>query len=211
MVGPDRRDGQAEIGGLDLYVPTVTGREFYPLQPSPADIAIEDIATGLSRQFRCNKMSPCTVAQHACLVSLIAERNVRLSCPTGWATAAWWGLHHDDAEAWLWDCDGRLKPRVRLDGEAFDAVETRILAAVADHFAMPRLGAALAEIVKRADLLAFAVERRDMFPIATRRGWTALPPAPASIGWQAPLAPEAARAAFLARHHELGDVLRREA
>lgn len=65
--GPDER-----YGG---YIVLHSGRKFWPLDPRPEEIEIEDVAWGLAHTTRYggHANGPYTVAQHACYVSQTAE------------------------------------------------------------------------------------------------------------------------------------------
>lgn len=62
-------------GKRGTWVQTYTGRKLWPLSPTAADIAIEDIAIGLARENRYGKqtMRPYKVAEHSVIVSLLVE------------------------------------------------------------------------------------------------------------------------------------------
>lgn len=82
----------------DRWIQTFTGRQFYPLDPRPEDLDIEDIAHALSMQCRfsghCRKFY--SIAQHSVLVSVACD-DPHL------------GLLHDAAQAYLPDVASPLK------------------------------------------------------------------------------------------------------
>ena len=93
------------------YIQTVSGRRVNPLDPSPADIDVHDIAVALSNQCRFGGHTRryYSVAQHACIVSdQMLERGSS-------AHDALWGLLHDASEAYLVDLPHPLKHRSELD------------------------------------------------------------------------------------------------
>ena len=89
------------------YIQTVSGRRVNPLDPSPDDIDVHDIAVALSNQCRFGGHTRryYSVAQHACIVSdQMLERGAD-------AQDALWGLLHDASEAYLVDLPHPLKHR----------------------------------------------------------------------------------------------------
>lgn len=79
---------------------TVTGRRLDLGKPSPADIAVIDIATALSKLCRYTGQVEAfySVAQHECLVADLVDPYL-----------AFPALHHDDSEAYLGDMSSKLK------------------------------------------------------------------------------------------------------
>ena len=88
------------------WIQTYTGVRFYPLDPRPEDIFIDDIAHALSMKCRFNGHTNkfYGVAQHSLLVSLECEKRYP-KYPNLWL----WGLLHDAAEAYLPDIPRPLK------------------------------------------------------------------------------------------------------
>jgi hypothetical protein len=102
------------------FVETATGGRFYPFDPSPDDVRLEDVAAGLAHTCRfgghCREFY--SVAQHSLHVaSELADRGPRLQA---------YGLLHDAGEAYL----GDLPRPVKAEFPAFEAAEERILSAV---------------------------------------------------------------------------------
>ena len=106
---------------------TAEGKQFYPLDPRPEAVSLDDIARALSHLCRWTGHTRYhySVAQHAVQVALAVEH-----IAPDWALAA---LHHDDAEAYLgdiarpwkkhlWVYDGRLSDR----GTHIELVELRV-------------------------------------------------------------------------------------
>lgn len=181
------------------WICTRSGLKFYPTDPKPAEIAIEDIACGLSRRFRFGGQSvrTYTVAEHSIAVSgRLTDRQ-----------AALWGLLHDAAEAWLPDVQRPLKRHLavcvyledRITYTSYHMLEDRILAAVAAKYGLPTL---MPVEVARADDRELARERRDLFD-RNQPAWPDLTcePYPEPIGDV--MGPAAAEAAFLVRFREL--------
>lgn len=79
------------------WILTHTGKKFYPLDPRPEAICLEDIAHALARLCRWTGHTAVhySVAQHAVHVALAVEQIA--------PDLALLALHHDDAEAYLGD------------------------------------------------------------------------------------------------------------
>lgn len=107
------------------WIQTYTGRQFWPLDPRPDEIHIEDIAHALSLQCRftghCREFY--SVAQHSVLVSAKSPTYFRL-----------WGLLHDAAEAYLVDL---ARPVKRAPGFlAFRDAEAKLIRAITERFSL---------------------------------------------------------------------------
>src|SRR5262245_14339799 len=130
----------------------LSGRRLDLLDPSPNDIAIEDIAHGLARVARWNGQTvgdhAFSVAQHALLVTDIA-RALSPACERRWLLAA---LLHDAPEYVIGDLISPFKAAVGLDYRAF---EKRLLKAIHRAFGLPEdLPEPIAADIKRADRVA---------------------------------------------------------
>jgi uncharacterized protein len=127
----------------------LSGRRLDLLDPSPLDIEIEDIAHGLARVARWNGQTVgphiFSVAQHCLLVDAVAraktprlDRRVRLAV-----------LLHDAPEYVIGDM---ISPFKAVIGDAYKAVEARLLAAIHVRFGLPReLPDDLLRMIKAAD------------------------------------------------------------
>jgi 5'-deoxynucleotidase YfbR-like HD superfamily hydrolase len=134
----------------------LSGRRLDLLDPSPLDIELEDIAHGLARVARWNGQTSgphvFSVAQHCVLVDAIAghmepdrSRSDRLVV-----------LLHDAPEYVIGDM---ISPFKAVIGDAYKAVEKRLLAAIHVRFGLPALTpAALNRLTKRADAVAAFLE-----------------------------------------------------
>jgi hypothetical protein len=102
------------------WIETYTGRQFWPLTPSPADVDIVDIAHALSLK--------CRFAGHCKKFYSVAEHSVIASywVPKEHAKAA---LLHDAAEAYLADVSGPIKPHLNewkeIERDVEKAIATR--------------------------------------------------------------------------------------
>ena len=130
----------------------LSGRRLDLLNPSPDDIAIEDIAHGLARVARWNGQTvgahAFSVAQHALVVEEIAVAFNPDWLPA-WRLAA---LLHDAAEYVIGDLISPFKAAIGLDYKAF---EHRLQAAIHARFGLPYpLPETVAGQIKRADRVA---------------------------------------------------------
>lgn len=172
------------VGG---WIPTFTGRKFYPLDPRLEDITIEDIAHHLSMQVRWTGAVQTfySTAQHSVLVSY--------ACPP---EDAFWALLHDASEAYLHDINRILKHAPQLAGyrNIEDGLQLLIYARFGLVGPVPRS-------VKVADDLLAETERRDLVP----RGTPDMDADPARCAeWVIrPVAQDAAEQMFLARFRQL--------
>lgn len=130
----------------------LSGRRLDLLDPSPDDIAIEDIAHGLARVARWNGQTlgehAFSVAQHALLVETIV-RECALQKERRWLLAA---LLHDAPEYVIGDLISPFKSAVGLDYKAFEA---KLLHAIHARFGLPpRLPGEVIAAIKAADRVA---------------------------------------------------------
>lgn len=117
-----------ESGRRGTWIQTVTGRKFWPLSPRPADIDIEDIATGLSRECRYGKQTQrfYSVAEHSLIVStLVAQIEPRFELEA---------LLHDCDEAYLPDMPRPLKHEPGMQLEVFRSCGALIQSAAFARF-----------------------------------------------------------------------------
>jgi 5'-deoxynucleotidase YfbR-like HD superfamily hydrolase len=138
----------------------LSGRRLDLLNPSPLDIEIEDIAHGLARVARWNgqTLGPhiFSVAQHSLLVAAIAGHLDR-DLPAASRLVV---LLHDAPEYVIGDV---ISPFKTVIGDAYKAVEGRLLAAIHLRFGLPaEVGAALKRLTKRADRVAAFLEATNL-------------------------------------------------
>jgi uncharacterized protein len=133
----------------------LSGRRLDLLDPSALDIEIEDIAHGLARVARWNGQTVgahiFSVAQHCLLVEALArlkaprlDRNRRLAI-----------LLHDAPEYVIGDM---ISPFKAVIGDAYKAVERRLLAAIHRRFGLPASPPELQHLIKSADRQAAYLE-----------------------------------------------------
>lgn len=144
------------------------GNAFFPLDPTTAQIDLDDIVPALAKTCRfgghCREFY--SVAQHSVLVSRLV--------PPGMARIA---LLHDAAEAYTGDICQPFKEAVRFREESLSgeggwssivkSIEKVVAAALDIPWPLPRE-------VKHADLQALATEQRDLMPTAQIK-WGKLP------------------------------------
>lgn len=178
-----------------IWMFTASGAPFFPLEPHPNDVRIEDIAHALSNlcRFAGHTREFYSVAQHCVLVSEICGPE---------PSTALWGLLHDASEAYLCDIVRPLKHAPELAG--YRDIERAVQAAVCVRFGLP---IEQPGIVKEVDLLVGRAEVRDL--VRVPKGWhytEAAHPTPIKA-----LPPMTARRAFMKRFKELAAEMGRPA
>ncbi len=123
------------------YIFTASGRKFYPLDPSPDDICVEDTARGLGNLCRyAGQIGLDTgyqfysVAEHSVIVSQYVEKlAISMLLPVRVVDAwAWEGLFHDGTEAYIGDVTRPLKYTRTMRG--YRKCEVRVEAALFEAF-----------------------------------------------------------------------------
>ena len=108
----------------DRYLSTYTGKKFFPYDPRPEQICIEDIAHGLS--MLCRFVGQCrfffSVAEHSIAVARLLPANLKL-----------FGLLHDASEAYLAD----LPRPVKAGLPEYKAIEANVERVIAEKFELP--------------------------------------------------------------------------
>ena len=154
----------------------LSGRRLDLLDPSALDIEIEDIAHGLARVARWNGQTSgahiFSVAQHSLWVEALARARVpRLDRSRRLAV-----LLHDAPEYVIGDM---ISPFKAVIGDAYKAVERRLLAAIHRRFGLPIKSAPeLEELIKIADRQAAYLEATRLagFDAAEARRFFGRPP-----------------------------------
>ena len=182
---------------------TFSGRDYLPTQMVPADVHIEDVAHALSLicRFGGHTEVHYSVAQHSLLVVRILDG---LGAPR---EAMLCGLMHDAHEAYVGDVPTPIKA---LLGATWAEVEHQAEVAVLAAYGLERAMTDWHELIRHADRIALATERRDLmcFDAGRNRPWTLLTgvephPLPATEGgWT----PEWWAALFLDQFRRLGGV-----
>ena len=136
---------------LDGSIKTFTGKKFYPMEPDPNLICIEDIAHSLSNKCRFSGHTKMfySVAQHSIIVSNHSENKL-------------WGLIHDASEAYLVDLPTPLK--VLPEFSFFYEVERKVTEAVCLKFGLTPKEP---DDVSFADKLVLITEKRDLMDVDT--------------------------------------------
>jgi 5'-nucleotidase len=142
----------------------LSGRRLDLLDPSPLDIEIADIAHGLARVARWNGQTEgahiFSVAQHSLLVETIARQRARLDRASRLGV-----LLHDAPEYVIGDM---ISPFKAVIGDAYKAVEARLLGAIRLRFGLPAdLPAELAALIKAADRAAAYLEATRLAGFST--------------------------------------------
>jgi len=125
---------------------TFTGKKFYPFDPRPEEICIEDIAHSLARVCRFGGHSRhfYSVAQHSVIVARNCPREARMT-----------GLLHDATEAYCGDMVRPLKMMLPEYRRVEDRIWRKVCLAFNLNFEMP-------PIVKDLDNRVLLTERRDI-------------------------------------------------
>lgn len=176
--------------GRGDWIQTATGRQFWPMDPRPCEVFIEDIAHALSMlcRFGGHALRFYSVAEHCVLLSQVAPDEFKL-----------WALLHDASEAYLVDVPRPIKPFLH----GYSSAEAKIMRAVEERF---NLHLGIPEQVERLDRAILTDERKQVM---------AAPPQPWSTDGE-PLGvtlrcwpPHRARRMFLSAFHALSEETRR--
>lgn len=185
------------------WIYTASGRKFWPLDPRPDEIHIQDIAEHLSGICRWNgACSPkYSVAEHSVRVARAAEARLRGRCqtPERIRLVALAGLLHDASEAYLCDLVSPMKGSRALK-RIYEGFEAGLMAAVWERFGLPE---GLPLDVMWADQILRATEFRDLMRNCPEVPGSLRGIAPLPERIDEPLSPEQARDAFLAEYERI--------
>jgi hypothetical protein len=173
---------------------TYSGVAFWPLDPQPEEVCLEDIAHSLAQQ--------CRFAGHTSEFYSVAQHCVRVAekCPP---EDALWGLLHDASEAYLLDLPRPLRQLPEL--AAYREAEAAVMRAVCTRFRLPEEQPGS---VTRADHLLLVLEAQQFMAgeCAERlKRWAvaeqlASTPSEKVVAW----GPRRAKTEFLWMAHRLG-------
>lgn len=166
------------------WIQTYSGNAFYPTDPKPEDVRIEDIAHALSLicRYTGHVKEFYSVAQHSVIASMYCKDKM-------------WALMHDAAEAYLADIARPIKHEMKK----FVECENKLMDVIAVKFG---LSLPMPEEVHVIDRILLATEKRDLMS-PSKLIWSAIDgvePLDKSI---IPWTPERAEAEFMERFNEL--------
>lgn len=136
---------------------TISGRVVDLLEPKSSQIALYDIAEGLSKICRYTGHTSVfySVAQHCCIVHDIVPPEAKP-----------YALLHDAHEAYIGDLPTPLLAALGSLGasHAVETIKDRLDRAILAAIGLPYPSAEIINAVKKADAQALAWERRDILP-----------------------------------------------
>lgn len=110
------------------WMQTYLGKQFWPIDPRPEDVYIEDIAHALSMVCRynghCNNFY--SVSEHSVHIARALRKEYG-------SEIALWGLLHDASEAYISDINRPTKPYL----ENYVEIESKIMTAICIRFHLP--------------------------------------------------------------------------
>lgn len=169
------------------FITTWTGQHFYFCNSGADVIYIDDIAQALSNlcRFTGHLDEFYSVAQHSVLASYLVPSELALEA-----------LLHDASEAYCNDIAAPLKALL----PDYRGIEKWVEGLISQKFDLPET---MSPVVKQADLIMLATERRDLF-IDDDTEWAILRGIqPTDKFIISPLNPRQARKLFMERWHEL--------
>lgn len=141
------------------WILTANGNELDLVYPKPSAMPIQDIAHALSQinRFTGHARRPYSVAEHSLLVCEIVERLQ----PTISAHGLFAALMHDAHEAFIGDV---ATPTKQMIGAGWHMLEDRIQQTLRSAYALHGPSSLHSHIIKQADLIALATERKQLMP-----------------------------------------------
>lgn len=185
------------------WIVTASGHELNVAHPLPGQVDVMSIAWSLSQinRFNGHCLRPYSVAEHSLLVCEIAEREFDVDLHGQFAA-----LMHDAHEAYAGDMHTPGKAQIGLGWVEW---ETRWERLVRQCFSLITAAHIHHQVIKKADLMALATERRDLMPQRATTPWPVLKDVE-PVAWVRLNAPERLKAGwedwrdrFLDRYHEL--------
>lgn len=140
---------ETRIGG---WIQTYTGVQFYPFDPRPEEICIEDVAHSLacSNRFTGHTCEPYSIAQHC----VLAAENVPVA-------DSLYALLHDASEAYLADVSSPVKQHP--DMEPYRIAELELTRTILRRFGLSTGGFVLFPTsVYEVDARLLVTEARDL-------------------------------------------------
>lgn len=135
------------------WIETYTGKKFWPLDPRPEDICVEDIAHALSCTCRYNGHSKhfFSVAQHSLNCSIYALRkfNYRFALLV---------LLHDAAEAYVSDIARPIKPFIR----GFQEIEDKCQQVIYEALSVRPPNGIERGVIKHIDSIMLVTEAKEL-------------------------------------------------
>lgn len=170
------------------WMQTYTGVQFWPLDPRPEEINLQDIAHSLANQ--------CRFAGHCTEFYSVAEHCVRV-CEIVPDQDKAWGLLHDAAEAYLVDLPRPVKYHSSV-GDAYRSMERTLFSSIHARFGL--IGCDPDSVIE-ADNILLMTEKRDLMPNSPAKWRETSAPLNSII---VPWAPVVARGEFLRIAAQLG-------
>jgi hypothetical protein len=145
------------------WIETVSHQQFWPLDPRPEDIHLDDIIHSLSMQVRFtgHTFEPYTIAQHSVLVADRAKEISGITNPTKTEMVYLWALLHDATEAYLVDVPRPIKGFLTN----YKKIEDRLMENICIRFNLP---IKMPPEIKQADHDLLVTEAAYYFPIKRR-------------------------------------------
>lgn len=171
------------------WMQIASGKNFWPLDPRPDEIEIEDIAAALSKLCRFNGHTNqfYSVAQHSVLVSRACNPSDAL-----------WGLLHDASEAYLGDVIRPLKRQACFS--EYLTAEKQMMVVICKRF---NLKLTQPDSVSHADEIVLATEARDLMGNDSMERWSSIRNVSPLSATVRGLLPTEAYFQFLGRFQEL--------
>ena len=167
-------------GNRGDWIQTWSGGLFYPLDPQPEEIHIEDIAHALSLICRFN--GHCdrfySVGQHSIIIACLASPENAL-----------WGLLHDAAECYVADMPRPVKRCI----PGYKEMEAGVELAVAQKFGLPEI---MPTEIKELDHAMLALEAQSIMKTPPT-DWYLPFPAPEGVNLKNSWSPEDTESVFM--------------